>query len=65
MPRCAVQRLAPRMNEVINRLRTHGCFVIHCPSDTMEFYKDHPGRKLAQAAKPVETKIPLEALVSH
>ncbi len=56
--RCA--ELAPRMNEVIKNLRARGCFVIHCPSDTMEFYKDYPGRKLAQAAKPVETKIPLE-----
>jgi type 1 glutamine amidotransferase/nicotinamidase-related amidase len=56
--RCA--ELAPRMNAVIKNLRDRGCFVIHCPSDTMEFYKDHPGRKLAHAAKPVETKIPLE-----
>lgn len=56
--RCA--ELAPRMNEVIKNLRARGCFVIHCPSDTMGFYQDHPSRKLAQAAKPVETKIPLE-----
>jgi type 1 glutamine amidotransferase len=34
--------------------------IIHCPSNTMEFYKDHPGRKLAQAAPKVETARPLE-----
>ncbi len=54
-----VAEMAPRMNEVVKRLRERGCLVIHCPSDTMDFYKDQPGRKLAQAAPPVETKIPL------
>lgn len=55
-----VGELAPRMNEVLKSARDQGVLIIHCPSDTMEFYKDHPGRKLAMAAPRVETKIPLE-----
>jgi len=55
-----VAEMAPRMNEVVKAARDMGMLIIHCPSDTMEFYRDHPGRKLAQQAPPVETKIPLE-----
>lgn len=55
-----VAEMAPRMNEVVKAARSRGVFVIHCPSDTMEFYKDTPQRKLAQAAPMVETKRPLE-----
>jgi nicotinamidase-related amidase len=55
-----VGEMAPRMNEVLKAARAKGVTIIHCPSDTMDFYKDHPGRKLAQAAPKVGTKIPLE-----
>ena len=55
-----VAEMAPRMNKVVNKLREQGCFVIHCPSNTMDFYKDHPARKRAQAAKPIESKVPLQ-----
>jgi len=55
-----VAEMAPRMNEVLKAARNKGVLIIHCPSNTMEFYKDHPGRKLAQQAPPVETKRPLE-----
>lgn len=55
-----VAEMAPRMNEVVKAARARGVFVIHCPSDTMDFYKDTPQRKLAQAAPAVETKRPLE-----
>lgn len=54
-----VGEMAPRMNQVVKAAREQGVLIIHCPSDTMEYYKDHPGRKLAQSAPPVETKIPL------
>ncbi|MBC8002214.1 MAG: hypothetical protein H7X97_06465, partial [Opitutaceae bacterium] len=50
-----VGEMAPRMNEVLKAARAKGVFIIHSPSDTMDFYKDHPGRKLAQAAPPVQT----------
>ena len=55
-----VAEMAPRMNEVVKAARTRGMFIIHCPSDTMDFYKDTPQRKLAQSAPKVETKRPLE-----
>lgn len=55
-----VSQMAPRMNEVLKAARSQGVLIIHCPSNTMEFYKDHPGRKLAMQAPPVETRRPLE-----
>ncbi|MBM3845921.1 MAG: c-type cytochrome [Verrucomicrobia bacterium] len=59
-----VGEMAPRMNEVLKAARSRGIFIIHCPSDTMGFYKDHPGRKLAQSAPKVETKVPLQGWCS-
>ena len=51
-----VAEMAPRMNEVLKAARRRGVLVIHCPSDTMKFYEDAPGRKLAQQAPAVELK---------
>jgi len=55
-----VGEMAPRMNQVINEARRRGVFIIHCPSDTMNYYKDSPGRKLAQAAPRVNASAALE-----
>ncbi len=55
-----VAEMAPRMNAVAAEARRRGALIIHCPSDTMDFYKDTPQRKLAQAAPKVETRVPLE-----
>lgn len=49
-----VAEMAPRMNQVISELRRRGVLIIHCPSETMAFYKDTPGRKLAQSAPKVD-----------
>ena len=54
-----VGEMAPRMNDTVVELRRRGALVIHCPSDTMGFYKDTPQRKLAREAPKVETQIPL------
>ncbi|MEO6035644.1 MAG: ThuA domain-containing protein, partial [Verrucomicrobiota bacterium] len=59
-----VGEMAPRMNEVIKEARRRGILIIHCPSETMDFYKDHPGRRLAQSAPKVETRIPLQGWCS-
>jgi putative heme-binding domain-containing protein len=59
-----VGEMAPRMNQVIQAARRRGVQIIHCPSDTMDFYKDHPGRALALAAPKVDTKVPLEGWCS-
>ena len=54
-----VAEMAPRMNQVITKLRKRGVLIIHCPSDTLKFYANTPGRRLAQAAPPVPAKTPL------
>lgn len=59
-----VGEMAPRMNEMIQAARAKGSLIIHCPSDTMDFYTNHPGRRLAQAAPQVETAIPLQGWCS-
>jgi nicotinamidase-related amidase len=50
--------LAAKMAPVIGQLRAHGVLIIHAPSDTMEFYKEHPARlailKIPQAEPPHE-----------
>ncbi|MFN9720001.1 MAG: isochorismatase family protein, partial [Planctomycetota bacterium] len=58
-----VAEMAPKMNDVIRLARSRGVFIIHCPSDTMEFYKDHPQRRLALQAPIVTTQTPLERWV--
>jgi nicotinamidase-related amidase len=44
------EEMVPRMNEVLEKARTRGAFIIHAPSSCMEAYQDHPARKRAQAA---------------
>ncbi|MBI3414908.1 MAG: ThuA domain-containing protein [Verrucomicrobia bacterium] len=55
-----VGEMAPRMNEVLKAARQRGVFVIHCPSSTMDFYKDTPQRKRAQSAPVATPKVPLQ-----
>ncbi|MEP6670483.1 MAG: cysteine hydrolase family protein [Chthoniobacter sp.] len=55
-----VGEMAPRVNEFAKAARARGVLIIHCPSNTMDFYQDHPGRKLAQSAPEVAPPIPLK-----
>lgn len=50
--RCA--ELAKQAEPVLNACRASGMTIIHCPSDTMAFYKDHPARKRVAAVKKAE-----------
>jgi len=59
-----VAEMAPRMNEVINELRKKGVLIIHCPSETMKFYADTPGRKMAQGAPAAAVKVPMKGWCS-
>ena len=43
-----VAEMAPRLNEVLNIARDKGVLIVHAPSECMDYYKDHPGRKLAR-----------------
>ncbi|MCI0463894.1 MAG: isochorismatase family protein [Gemmataceae bacterium] len=45
-----VEEIAPRMNQVLEKARSLGLFIIHAPSSCMTPYQDHPARKRAQAA---------------
>ena len=45
-----VGELAPRLNAFAKAARKRGMLIIHAPSSCMAVYKDHPGRKRAQAA---------------
>ncbi|MGO8678222.1 MAG: protein-signal peptide and transmembrane prediction [Limisphaerales bacterium] len=49
-----VAEMAPRMNQVIAELRRRGVLIIHCPSETLDFYRTAPGRSLAQSAPKVD-----------
>jgi nicotinamidase-related amidase/type 1 glutamine amidotransferase len=45
-----VAELAPAINKVVSKARDKGVLIIHSPSETMNYYKDHPARKRAQNA---------------
>lgn len=49
-----VAEMAPRMNLIVSALRERGVLIIHCPSETMSFYTNHPARQRAQSAPPVD-----------
>lgn len=51
-----VAEMAPRMNQVVKSLRDRGVFVIHAPSDTLDFYKDTPQRLRAMNAKAAKNQ---------
>ena len=51
------EEMAPRLVQVLDEARHRGALVIHAPSGCMAAYKDHPGRKLAQAA-PAAKNLP-------
>src|SRR5688500_1635325 len=35
-----VAEMAPAMNDIVKRARDRGVFIIHAPSDVVDFYKD-------------------------
>jgi nicotinamidase-related amidase len=55
-----VAEMAPRMNDVLMAARKKGALIIHCPSSTMDFYKDTPQRLRAQQAPKATPREPLE-----
>lgn len=50
--RCA--ELAKQAEPVLKACRDKGTTIVHCPSDTMAFYKDHPARKRVATVKKAE-----------
>lgn len=55
-----VDAMAPRINEVVNSARRRGVLILHAPSDTLEFYRNHPARRRMQEVPPVDLPPPLE-----
>jgi len=49
-----VGEIALRMEPLLEKARASGILIVHAPSDTMSFYADAPGRKLAESAPRVE-----------
>jgi nicotinamidase-related amidase len=49
-----VAEMAPAMNRAVTAARAKGVFIIHAPSDCMDFYADTPQRKRALDAPPVK-----------
>lgn len=43
-----VAEMAPYVNKIVAAARRKGVLIIHSPSGTMDYYKDHPARKRAQ-----------------
>jgi nicotinamidase-related amidase len=61
--RSAAQRvaeMAPFMNRVIAEARHRGALIIHSPSDCMDFYRDTPQRRRAQAAPFQRAPVPFQ-----
>jgi nicotinamidase-related amidase len=54
-----VAEMAPRVDRLIGALRRRGVLIVHAPSGTMDFYKDHPGRRRCLAAPAVRTRVKL------
>ena len=54
-----VAELAGPMNEVVKAARANRVFIIHAPSSVVNFYRDTPQRRRAQAAPFAKTPVPL------
>lgn len=46
--------LAKQADPVLRACRDRGMIIVHAPSDTMSYYKDHPARRRMLAVKKVE-----------
>ena len=52
-----VTEMAPRMNQLIAKLRDQGVLIVHCPSETMKFYEKHPARARAINAPAAKVEL--------
>jgi len=55
-----VDDMAPRMNRVIKHARSLGVFIIHAPSDTMDYYAGLPARQRMIQVPRVDPPVPEE-----
>lgn len=55
-----VGAMVGKMNSTISDARTHGVFIIHAPSGTMDVYAQTPHRRRMQLAPKVEPPFPID-----
>jgi nicotinamidase-related amidase len=56
-----VNRMAPRMNEVVSLARDQGVAVIHAPSSGVKHYEETPFRKRMKEARPAMPPVPIQS----
>jgi nicotinamidase-related amidase len=49
-----VAGMIQRMVAVVDQARRQGMLIVHAPSDTMDFYQDHPARQRITHTPPIE-----------
>jgi len=55
-----VAEMAPRVNEVVSRLRAEGALIIHAPAGCMDYYASTPARERARQAPRVRSPVPVD-----
>jgi len=55
-----VTDMAPRVNEVVSRLRQDGALIVHAPAGCMDYYADTPARERARRAPRVQSPMPVD-----
>ena len=55
-----VAAMAPHINSFVTRARNLGVTIVHAPSSTIEFYKDHPARKRVLEYPKIDPPITLD-----
>jgi nicotinamidase-related amidase len=52
--------IARKIAPLVEQARSRGMLIVHSPSDTLDFYRDHPARKRALEIAKVEPPLPIE-----
>ncbi|MCA9025173.1 MAG: isochorismatase family protein [Planctomycetaceae bacterium] len=60
MAELRVDRMAPRMNEVLSLTRDHGVAIVHSPSSGIKYYEDMPYRARMKEAIHAEPSVPIQ-----
>ncbi|MEQ8556480.1 MAG: protein-signal peptide and transmembrane prediction [Cyclobacteriaceae bacterium] len=55
-----VAAMAPKINEMIIDARNKGVTIVHAPSGTIDFYKEHPARQRVLTAPFAKPPIPIQ-----
>jgi nicotinamidase-related amidase len=55
-----VIEMAPRVNEVVSRLRQDGALIVHSPAGCMEYYAGTPARERARRAPRVQSPVSVD-----